>query len=161
MRAAAPRVSFVPSAIRREARGIVRDDGRGAPSTRSWGSKAAEPYHFRARIKPFQAVAAPIAGFRTSPLCLLALPLRYAGDRNAAVPETDDRLAKRAAPRLGCRPGRREGLRRNWTLGLLDLGGDDRTKVERSRTLVKKLLAFLEGGEPTPAPLRDVLRPLP
>ncbi len=107
------------------------------------------------------------AGFRASPLCLLVLPLRYAGDPNAAVPQTDDRLARpsrRAAPRPNaCRSGRQRGLRRNWTHGLLDQGGDYRTETELLKPCqeIVKLLAFLEVGEPRRVSLRDVLRPLP
>lgn len=112
-----------------------------------------QPYHFLARIQSFQAVAAPISGFWARRPCRQALPLRDAGDRNAAVPKTD-RLAQpspgappRAAPRpIGCKR-RRERLRRNWTLGLLDQRGDERTKVEQSRNLVKKLFVLFEAGE--------------
>src|SRR5271166_15096 len=58
-----------------------------APGARSWGFDVL-PYHSRARIQSFQAFAAPFPGEPALP----ALPRRGAGDRNAAVQETEGRL---------------------------------------------------------------------
>ena len=54
------------------------------------GSRLPRPYHFRARIQSFQAVAAPFPGNSVLPSRPLA---PHPGDRNASVQKIDDRLA--------------------------------------------------------------------
>jgi hypothetical protein len=66
------------------------------------GSQLSRPYHFRARIQSFQAVAAPFPGDSVS------LSHHDPGDRNASAQKIDDRLGGHlraaAQERLGSHP---------------------------------------------------------
>ena len=67
-----------------------------------WVRRLSSPYHFRARIQSFQAVAAPFPGDSVS------LSRRDPGDRNASAQKIDDRLdgllRAAAQERLGSHP---------------------------------------------------------
>ena len=87
------------------------------------GSRFPSPYHFRARIQSFQAVAAPVPGDSVLPSASRAAPR----DRNASVHKIDDRL--------GALPG-----------------DDARTNIEQIRNSCKDLLSKLGSYAAFPNP---------
>jgi hypothetical protein len=125
MRAA---VWFVPSAMRRTATENFRTMVVALRAPDLGGSRVRSPYHFRARIQPFQAVAAPFAGepaLQSGPSAPRP-KRRSARDRRPGLAARPSPGAPRAAPRpIGCKRQQRERqkLRRNRTIGLLVQGG--------------------------------------
>src|SRR5271163_3328809 len=67
----------------------ARTMSRGARVPHLVGSRLSSPYHFRARIQSFQAVAAPFPGDSFA----ASLSRRDPGDRNASPQKIDNRLA--------------------------------------------------------------------
>ena len=146
-----------------ERRRKYSDDGRGASSTRSWGSKAAEPIPFPGANSTFSSRCGTISG-----------RARFAVRPSRAATKTPQ--CKRPTTR-SCRPAfARRATRRASTHRLqaaaagtgkasteLDTrpsrsGRRKRTNVEQLYSLVKKLLVFLEAENWRRFPLRSQKR---
>jgi len=114
------------------------------------GSRVRSPYHFRARIQPFQAVAAPFPGEPALPSGPPAPrpKRRSARDRRPALAARPSPGARRAAPRpIGCKRQQRERIVIQACQEIVGLfGGGESTRHahrnRRCRHQTRKLIPF-------------------
>ena len=140
-----------------ETRGILRDDGRGAPQYQILGVRGSRgPYRFRARNSIFSSRCGVVSGKTALPSGPPAPRFRRpkrrgSRDRRSALPARPSPGAPRAAPRpIGCKRRQAERLRRNRTLGPSPSGRRRENKYRTTAQPCQEIVGFFEAGESTP-----------